>query len=104
MNNKYLSDCARGTFDNKGNRTPAECIECKSGLRLSVQAGDFLYCSPRINDADFYTHVEVGFPSEKIEELMPYCEDHDDPTGTVYGYVPIELVATIISRHGGEKL
>jgi len=53
-----------------------------------------------------YTEVEVGFPSSGITELMPYAEGagYDDPidyVGTVYPYVPIEIVVGIINRHGG---
>ena len=33
--------------------------------------------------------------------LMPYCEDPDDPTETVYGYVPSQVVTTVIAKHGG---
>lgn len=76
-------------------------ITCADGFSLSVQASRFHYCSPRIDNAVKYTHVEVGFPSERVEALMPYAEDEDDPTGTVYGQVPVEVVWTIINEHGG---
>ena len=35
---------------------------------------------------------------------MRYCEDPETPTETVYGYVPIELVETLIAAHGGMKV
>lgn len=38
-------------------------IFCRSGVSLSVQAGEYLYSTPRYNHAKFYTEVEVGFPS-----------------------------------------
>jgi len=79
-------------------------IECNSGLKLSVQASRSHYCAPRIDKANFYVEVEVGFPSEKIEELMPFAEREDDPTGTVYGYVPIEIVEAVVEKNGGIKL
>ena len=75
-------------------------IICKDGFSLSVQASEFTYCSPRDNEGP-WTRVEVGFPSQKDDLLMEYAEDASIPTGTVYGYVPIEVVAEVIERHGG---
>lgn len=73
---------------------------CADGLTLSVQASKFHYCTPR-DSIGPWDAVEVGFPSEQIEALMPYAEDPDDPTGTVYGYVPLSVVAGVIAQHGG---
>lgn len=77
-------------------------IVCMDGSSLSVQAGEFLYCSPRENVGP-YDQVEVGYPSRRFEELMPYIDgDADtDPTATVYGYVPIEIVEGIVADCGG---
>ena len=78
-------------------------IVCEDGFRLSVQAGELLYCSPRI-DAGPWSAVEVGFPSARPEpwaEWLEYCEDPDRPTNTVYGYVPLTLVEALIESHGG---
>lgn len=78
-------------------RPPLVCVD---GLRLSVQASDGHYCHPR-NNYGWYTEVECGYPSEVIDELLPYAEDRDNPTETIYGHVPVELVADIIMSHGG---
>jgi hypothetical protein len=75
-------------------------ITTKNGLSLSVQANSSAYCEPR-EDQGPYTSVEVGFPSQRIEALMPYAEQKDQPTDTVYGWVPIELVEQIIADNGG---
>lgn len=77
-------------------------IVCMDGTSLSVQAGEFLYSSPRQNVGPYHL-VEVGFPSRRLEELMPYIDgDADtDPTATVYGYVPIEIVEQIVADCGG---
>lgn len=75
-------------------------IRCKDGFSVSVQASDMHYCSPRENSV-FYWEVEVGFPSEVCPALLRYAEDIDQPTDTVYGYVPIEIVEAIIDEHGG---
>jgi hypothetical protein len=32
---------------------------------------------------------------------VPYADNGDDPTGTIYGYVPIELVEEVLKQHGG---
>ena len=52
-----------------------------------------------------YTHVEVGFPSDRPElwrDWEAYAEDPDEPTRTVYGYVPLQLVQELVTTHGGE--
>ena len=78
-------------------------IVCEDGAKFSVQASDTHYCSPRIKEAEFYYEVEVGFPSTKEELLMPYAEDPERPTSTVYGYVPVKIVEAVIKSHGGIK-
>lgn len=84
-------------------------VVCADGFSISIQAGSGHYCSPRVDELvanTQYTHVELGFPShfEKIEEiLLDYCEDKDCPTGTVYGYVPVEVVQEVLDKHGGIK-
>ena len=88
-----------GTADNIFPR-----IRCADGFSMSVQGHYGSYSVPRDDFADFYSEVEVGYPSEKVEELMPYIDGADtDPTKTVYGYVPIEIVEQIILAHGGIK-
>jgi hypothetical protein len=79
---------------------PAPRIVCKDGFSISVQASEFAYCTPRANVAH-WTEVECGFPSDMEVSLLKYAESPDDPTGTVYGYVPVRLVEKIIKRHGG---
>ena len=75
------------------------------GTALSIQAGKSHYCYPRedsINgDYDDYSEFEIGFPSKVIKKLLPYAEDADNPTDTVYGYVPKDLIREIIAECGG---
>lgn len=75
-------------------------ITCADGLRLSVQASRDHYCTPR-DSVGPWTAVEVGFPSERVEELMEYAENPKAPTDTVYGWVPVEVVEAVIEKHGG---
>lgn len=76
-------------------------LHCADGTTLSVQTGEHMYCYPRSNTGP-WTHVEFGYPSVVPGPLiMEYCEDRDNPTRTVYGYVPIEYVLFYIGAHGG---
>ena len=71
------------------------------GVSLSVQASRHMYCSPRDNEGP-YTKVEVGFPSETPPEAWKeFAENWEDPTGTIYGYVPLTMVMMYIGAHGG---
>ena len=71
------------------------------GFTMSVQADDGSYCSPRQDNAERYAEVEIGYPSQVEPIILKYAEQIKDPTGTVYGYVPVELVRHIIDKHGG---
>ena len=75
-------------------------IECADGFTMSVQARERAYCEPR-NDEGPWSAVEVGFPSEKEELLMEYAENPDHPTGTVYGWVPVEVISEVVAKRGG---
>ena len=76
-------------------------IVCADGFDLSVQASEFHYCSPRDDDGP-YTKVEVGFPSAEEELLLPHIEGgKEPPTESVYPWTPIEVVYTVIEKHGG---
>lgn len=76
-------------------------IHCKDGFTISIQASQFHYCTPRVDGLVYYREVECGFPSEKPDLIMEFCEDSERPTETVYGYVPVHLVEKLIASHGG---
>ena len=78
-----------------------KAITCADGFTMSVQAHSGGYCTPRIDNADRYTAVEIGFPNQIDELLLDYCEDSGNPTETVYGYVPVTTVSLVIAKHGG---
>jgi len=81
---------------------PRPRIVCADGESLSVQASEYSYCLPRETGAEQYTHVEVGFPScVPNARMMEYCDDIDNPTDTIYAYVPVEVVLEFINEHGG---
>lgn len=75
----------------------------KDGTKLSIQASGLHYCKPCENSPayDYYDSFEIGFPSKLIEEFLPYADDPDDPTATVYGQVPKELIQTVVDSRGG---
>lgn len=96
---------------------PSNLIECADGFKVSVVAGLGAYCAPRPDGysktaapRDYegpYTAVEVGFPSARPEpwdEWEPFCESPEYPTGTVYGYVPIDQVRALVAAHEGVTL
>ncbi|WP_442803601.1 hypothetical protein OG411_29720 [Streptomyces pseudogriseolus] len=105
-----------------GERPVDNRIVCADGFTLSVIAGAGYYSTPRpallsglpdglVSNAprDYpgpYTSVEVGFPSARPEPWAAWAEraeDDGDPTGTVYGYVPVQMVRELILSHGGES-
>jgi len=75
-------------------------ILCADGFNMSVQASETSYCEPR-NDRGPYKEVEIGFPSEREDLLMKYIEDRENPTRTVYGWVPNTVVTLVVAKHGG---
>lgn len=94
-----LSDSARRSML-KDMLRQVRPIQCADGLELSVQASTTHYCSPR-DSVGPWTAVEVGFPTERVEELMEYAENPNDPTDTVYGWVPVAVIEAIVEKHGG---
>ena len=78
-----------------------EQVVCADGFEMSVQANENAYCEPRLNRQKKYNLVEIGFPSSEEPLLMPWAQSPDDPTGTVYGYVPVDVVTNVIVKHGG---
>jgi hypothetical protein len=76
-------------------------IKCADGFTMSVQGSAYHYCSPRITGLAIYNNYEIGYPSEAEPLLMPYAEDAEHPTDTVYGYVPVQVLVDVIAKHGG---
>lgn len=76
-------------------------MACADGFEMSVQAGSTHYCDPRYDGEREYYAFEVGYPSEADDLLAPYAEDRERLTETVYGYVPAEVIDSVIAKHGG---
>ena len=81
-------------------RTYTPHVICKDGFKMSVQAGQSLYSTPK-DVADDYEEAEVGFPSTEETLLTTYAEDNDNLCDTVYGYVPCSIIDQVIEKHGG---
>ena len=77
-----------------------ELVRCADGFSMSVQASRGSYCAPK-NDVGPYDSVEVGFPSSYDFYLHEYAEDPNQPTNTVYGWVPADTIIMCIDSHGG---
>ena len=84
----------------RGHLMPANRITCADGFSVSVQAGYANYCSPRDNVGD-WNKFELGFPSEADDLIQEYAEEPNNPTETVYGYVPMSVVVALLEKHGG---
>lgn len=76
-------------------------IKCTDDFTISVQGSKYNYCNPSEDLADHYYKVECGFPNATPEYIMDYADDKHNPTETVYGYVPVELVEKLIDLHNG---
>ena len=75
-------------------------LVCVDGFTVSVQASETNYCAPR-NNTGPYTAVELGFPSQPDPLIAKWAEDNQNPTATVYGWVPTVVLFQLIEKHGG---
>ena len=82
-------------------------LVCNDGFSMSLQSGPKHFCSLR-NPTDGpmpvpspYTDAEIwktrSGDTEFLDPIIAEYGDGDDP----YGWVPLELVDTLISAHGG---
>ena len=101
--NIWLRDTAKATsYDGKVIRTTCPPFKCKDGFTVSIQAGESLYSTPREWNAEKYTAVELGYPSEEDPLIAEWAENPDDSgTNTVYGWVPVDVVNKLINKHRG---
>jgi len=102
MLNEYVKNNRSDNGKHSGFRFVKKVV-CADGFTMSVQASEIHYCAPRENDAEYYSEVEIGFPSMADPLIEQYAEDLENLTDTVYGYVPVEIVEQVILKHGGIK-
>jgi hypothetical protein len=84
------------------NRPNLPQTKMNDGFTMSLQASPYAYSTPRAF-CDEYEAMEVGFPNREETLLIPYAEEKDKPTDTVYPYVPAEVILAVIIKHGGIK-
>lgn len=92
-----VNEFLRKTFFRNHLWHPCAPADCRS-----IQPSSMHYCRPSkdLQDGD-YSKVELGNLSETVEEFLPYAEDEARPLFTVYGYVPVETVDAVLTKHGG---
>lgn len=83
-------------------------VQCADSFSISIQRNSYAYCD--LHDG-FANHIypmdmgnttyELGFPSEEDSLIIEYAEEPDNPTDTVYGYVPYGVVIDLLDKHGG---
>ena len=91
--NRHLASSKTVTMGYSKYRDPVPHIKCRDGTRMSVQAGEYAYCTPRNNQGP-WTHVEVMM----ITNTKPVHFDY--PEDDVAAYIPIESVAQEILTRG----
>ena len=84
---------------------PTKRLICNDGFSVSIQCGYMFYSTPRtdLEAAREYSAFELGFPSRADELISEYAEDKENPTDTVYLYVPRTVVEQLINKHSGIK-
>jgi hypothetical protein len=70
-------------------------VECADGFWVSIQNS----CRHYHDDKS----CELGFPSILDPELAPYAEGMEETTDTVFPYTPMDVIETVIAKHGGIK-
>lgn len=79
-------------------------LVCHDGFHVSVQASSGHYCEPRHDNEPDYWEFELGYPSEEMgEAFKEYADNPEQLLDTVYAYVPVELIQSLVDSHGGIK-
>lgn len=99
---KNILEFLKATYTETNPTKIRPALVCSDGFQMSVQASYFHYCDPRqtLSDSD-YNEVEIGFPSIQESLIMEYAENPENPTKTVYGWVPTGVVDEVLVKHGG---
>ena len=76
-------------------------VVCKDGYSISIQAHDGAYCEPRQDGAECYSLVELGYPNQSDSLIDHLAETPDKPKKTIYGYVDVNTVYLLLTKHKG---
>jgi hypothetical protein len=102
---KTLKDYVTAHFVKHSDLRVKPRMVCADGFSLSVQAGEGLYCIPSYSETGDYRMVEVGYPERANGSgYRPASFGVASQwSGTVCGFVPIDVVNRWIRYHGGLK-
>ena len=75
-------------------------VICNDGFTFSLQAGPSHYSTPK-EMADYYSAFEIGYPSTEESLWEQWIEPGNEPTESVYGWVPQDIINAVIKKHGG---
>lgn len=81
-------------------------VVMEDGFSISIQAGSGYYSTPREDGLLKYAAFELGYPSKREPLLDDYAETDwetgiTEYTKTSYPYVPVDVVDSVITKHGG---
>ena len=79
-------------------------VICNDGFSLSIQASNAHYSEPNENAKSDYKAFELGYLSQREEELNQYIEmwcNEEEYEKAVYAYVPKKVVESLLEKHGG---
>ncbi len=96
----YIQEFTTKTFIVKDKTIFRPRIHCKDGFSMSVQASRHHHCQPKKTQEN-YTSMEIKLPSEDESLLFDFAKILNDCTGTIYAYVPNEVINNVIDKHGG---
>lgn len=75
-------------------------VVCKDGFTLSIQASKYSYSSPKSDNAEVYTHVEVGYFEENEEDIIKYLGRVSN-SECIVSNAPVVAVQKLLDSHGG---
>jgi hypothetical protein len=76
-------------------------IVCMDGFKMSVQGHEMTYSIPKKVGIEFEA-MEIGFPSQQEDLIIEFIDrPGHEPTQSVYGFIPINLIEQVIEKHGG---
>ena len=86
----------------RARRKPRGRVRCNDGFAMSVQASAEHACTPR-NDVGPYAAVEIGYPNELEDALLPYSGQMMicGHMPTIYTNVPAKTLKEVVAKHGG---
>lgn len=99
-----MTSISEQSFETKDKPKSGGRYYFNNGGSISIQGSSTHYCNPR-EDGAVYTELELGFPTEDVKlpkSFLKYQENpSEDPTKSVFGYVPVETIFRLEKMNGG---